>query len=368
LMTAEDLTRFEPVATWLAKLAFRRSGSVHTHKRYLQALSRFCRFAGKNPDELIALGKQNIEAAETLVMTYFNKLQDEKKSRSTCVVNYAVIRSFYKHNHLRFQETTPTSWTETESRPLTKEEITRLMEFADIRLKAFLAIMKDTGLAPVDILKLRYGDVKDNLETIPAPVKILRSKTKTHFVTFIGPDGVKYLKAYLEDRKRGTAKIKPEALAEDSSLFRGVARFVPMTYNNLSKQFNSVRTRAGVQARIYDLRKFFQTQLVLARVNEKLIEYWMGHTLARQKIAYLVPTIQEQAQEYLRAYPRLSLSETESTESLKQQWKQQFLGMLSLNPNMRPDQIEVVRQQLDKFRDLNDVDWEAMRTLVEKVK
>ena len=370
-MKAEELVKYPSVANWLARLSFRHSGSVKTRHGYLHALNLFCRSIGKNPDELLALGKEDVEAVETLVMQSFNKAQEEGKKRGTVVFYYMVVRSFFRHNKVKFTDISPESWTETESRPLSKEEITRLIDVADIRIKAFVTVMKDSGLAPVDILLMTYGQVKAGLETnnVPVSFTILRQKTKVKFTAFLGPDAILRLKQYLDARRRGTKTISPETFTDSTRLFvTEDNRKVPASYETIRIQFDIACKKAAIKARLYDIRKFFQTQLVLASVNEKLIEYWMGHKLPGQKIAYLVPTVQEQAVVYMHAYPRLSLTETEPIGAAKQQWKAQLIASLRLNPSLTSTQVDMISKELDKFRDLSEVDWDTIKAVAEGAK
>ena len=70
--------------------------------------------------------------------------------------------------------------------------------------------------------------------------------------------------------------------------------------------------KAGLDWKVssHDLRKFFATNLKLARVNdpafnETLIEYWQGHSLGKVKGAYFVPPVEEQLRLYKLAEQRL---------------------------------------------------------------
>jgi len=364
-----DLESYKSVDLWLTELAHEKTGSPSTRHSCLFVLGRFCDDVGKDPDELVKMGKRDVQAVEQLVAKYFVKLEQEKGlSRNTCVTYYSWLRSFFRHNGIIFVKKTPQTWVAKRSRPLPKEDLRALMEFAPPRLKAFMAVMKDSGLAPVDVAALRCGDV-DLTKAPPIPLQLMRRKTRIEFTTFVGPDAVNYLKRYLAMREKGTRRIPSEKITPKSPLFRAQTRDVrPATPGQIVVEFEKTRARAGVQARLYDLRKFFNTQLRLAHVSDDIIEYWMGHTLIGPRSAYLVPTVQEQAAEYARAYSRLALAESEALVAVKDAWKEQLVATLRLNPLFTPGQIEIVRKELDKFRDLSDVDWEAMRALVERVK
>jgi len=62
-----------------------------------------------------------------------------------------------------------------------------------------------------------------------------------------------------------------------------------------------------VPVRPYDLRKYFNTRLKLAGLNETICEYFMGHSLGRVKGAYFVPPVMELRKVYWRYYPHISI-------------------------------------------------------------
>jgi integrase len=364
----KNLAEFESVDLWLTELAHEKTGSACTRELYLPAFTRFCNSVRKNPDELVRIGKRDPAEVELMVAKHIVALENGGISRNSCVTYYAVIRSFFRHNGIVFMKRTPQRWAKNRSRPLPKEELRAIMEFASPRLKAFMAVMKDSGLAPVDILTLKCGDMNLNANP-PIPLQLVRTKTKVEFLTFIGPDAITYLKRYLSLRETGTRRIPPEKISPESPLFRAMSgKVAPATRDMIESDFDSARALAGVKARLYDLRKFFNTQLRLAHVSDDIIEHWMGHKLPGSRGAYLVPTIQEQAAEYARAYPRISLFESESVAAVKDAWKEQLTATLRLNPMFSPQQVETIRKELDKFRDLSDVDWDAMRLIAERTK
>ena len=40
-------------------------------------------------------------------------------------------------------------------------------------------------------------------------------------------------------------------------------------------------------------RKYFNTWMKLARLNETLVEYWMGHSLGKVRGAHFIPPVKE---------------------------------------------------------------------------
>ncbi|MHA1711556.1 MAG: tyrosine-type recombinase/integrase, partial [Candidatus Freyarchaeota archaeon] len=102
-----------------------------------------------------------------------------------------------------------------------------------------------------------------------------------------------------------------EYLAQRGDLIPS-SRLFPCTARNVNKFLKTLSFRAGISWTVssHDLRKFFSTQLKMARVNdpafnETLIEYWMGHSIGKVKKAYFIPTVEEQLRLYRLAEERL---------------------------------------------------------------
>lgn len=86
------------------------------------------------------------------------------------------------------------------NRTITEAEIINITKECKIREKAFFTIMRQSGLPPRSIKKLRIGDLESILSpNTPIPCKIeVPNKT---FPIFIGEEAVQYLKQYLEIRE-----------------------------------------------------------------------------------------------------------------------------------------------------------------------
>ena len=109
--------------------------------------------------------------------------------------------------------------------------------------------------------------------------------------TFINAEAARYLKLYFEFRRRGTKKIPPEEITDDSPLFRAKTREVrPLSHVEIKRIIRELYKKAGIistrkagrryEVRPHSLRKFFRTQLSSRGVNPDYIEYMMGHKLS----------------------------------------------------------------------------------------
>ncbi len=138
---------------------------------------------------------------------------------------------------------------------------------------------------------------------------LVRRKMETReglrFTTFLGSNAVEALHTYLEARRRGTDKIPPEKLSNDSPLFinRRGERF---TTQRVNRAWNQALMTAGFDhIRLYSLRTFFDNQLRGRIKDHRMIEYMMGHDLPRGGAYFTVRDLRE---EYVMNYRYLDIS------------------------------------------------------------
>lgn len=91
--------------------------------------------------------------------------------------------------------------------------------------------------------------------------------------------------------------------------------------SNHSVETAEIGIKAGiateeVPVRPYDLRKYFNTRLKLAGMNETLVEYMMGHSLGRVKGAYFVPPVLESRRFHSQYYQHISIGDRSWTSSI----------------------------------------------------
>jgi hypothetical protein len=87
-----------------------------------------------------------------------------------------------------------------------KDDINRITALCPVREKAFFTIMRQSGLTPNAIKKLRIKDLEPSLQI---PCKIDSPKGDLEPPAFIGEEAVRYLKQYLATRKDD---LNPESL------------------------------------------------------------------------------------------------------------------------------------------------------------
>ncbi len=316
--TLGNLFSYESVKKWINILSSTRTGSKGTQRNYFMWLQQYVDFVKKDPDSLITERKAQLKSDddsinrrhEDLAYAFYNYLRNERGlSPNSASSMLGCIRSFYKANYVDLKMRTPQVWGIKESKIPTREELKHMVDACNIRDRALILVQAQSGLGTSDLIKLRYGHIREGFEAGKNPIRItlVREKEKAHFSTFIGTDAIDALKVYLNYRRAGTRRLAPEVLTDDSPLI-ATYDWKPITdINTVYALVVNAAKRAGLkQVHPHALRKYFASALRNAGVNETIVEYMMGHRLPAVKRAYF--SDQELEDSYLRAEPYLSIS------------------------------------------------------------
>ena len=389
-MDKEAFEQQESVKYWMDSLPGK--DGVHTTKYMWKIrLRKFCNWAGKTPDELIAERKVEVKsedgkvqhAKEMLVKKYLKYLDEERElAPNTRRVYFTAIRNFFQRNYLPLtfmrREGPPVARVLEGSRAATKEEIRKMVEVSKPRRKAMLLFIKDSGLAEADVARMKLKDLGvESFEEFvklkpPVPIILNRKKTGAPTVTFIGSESFEALKTTFEMRIRGSPEIKirrygrnekkgyipPEKITGESPLFRSYGKFLLTIKNearidHLTPHAISVLTRkaaitAGVWRRGFSahaLRRFFQTTLEATGINQNWIKIMMGHKLPGAEGSYSRPTTEMLKEAYKRAMPALSISETTEYRTRVEVLEAQVQNLL-LNGQRKEAEITKLRRDL----------------------
>jgi len=311
---------FESTRRWMDRLKARRKGSSSTQRVFLYYLARFCQFAKKNPDQITTERKQHLKADdefmrrkhEELVEKFSTGLREKNASSNTVATAVAAVCSFYRSNYASLIEVSvPTPYPIRQTRVPTPEELRAIVDVCDDEhdavVKAWLLCQAESGMSNIDIHKLElesrwcrspeFGYVGEQLKngTVPLHVHVVREKTIASglgwYDTFFGKHAVEALKEHVDFSK---------------------PRLFNVSDRTIQLKLRKISVKAGiateeVPVRPYDLRKYFNTRLKLAGVNETLVEYMMGHSLGRVRGAYFVPPVLELRKVYSQYYPYISI-------------------------------------------------------------
>jgi integrase len=290
----------------LAKHLLRhRTASKGTLYQYIYGVHRFCRWINSQPDQLIR-SCQDIEGDpdpkalakySRLLDDFVGNLQAEGLAPGTIANHAKGVKALFRVNRLKLE--LPYNLSKRiiySDRAPTPEELQRLLDIADLRLRVIISMLALGGFRIGTLAQLQYRHVKRDLEKMATPIHIHVeaeiTKGKYHdYDTFIGQEAAEYLRVYLEIRRKGTKKIPPENIHDESPLIRNhqTKLAIPLTPAAIHKLIHDLYVKAGLiqpkplgrryDLRAHSIRKFFRTQMAALGVDRDYIEYMMGHTI-----------------------------------------------------------------------------------------
>jgi integrase len=328
-----EIEEYETVQRWLNAVQSDHSGSQHTTQHYLRWFKKFVTWTVKTPDELIIQRKEELKSDDTAVKmkaeetlrSFCNWLEREKDyKRATVRAHHACIKSFYRYNYVPLMLKAPKKSASFGVGAHTKEEIKKLYDVANLRDRAVILCLAETGMSRADFCRLTYGDVREdyekNLDTIH--LKVIRRKAEVVYDTFIGKSGTTALRNYLEARKR-----KGETLKAETPLFpskKGGNRFE--TANSLTLLVRRLGEITGIKTSPHRFRKFFESSLG-AQVPSLMVRHWMGHSLGVES-SYLLTSIEKQREAYENGYEAIDvLGVTNKVDKEKLDMRLQILAL-----------------------------------------
>ncbi len=178
----EDMMNYESVNRWITQ-QIRRSASYLTRNNYLRILIRYCKWYGKDPDEIIDDRMEDLKSDdkriqsrhEERLMKYFQEL-DEDVSRNTAITHFNSVKSFYMGNYAPLNIREPKRWTTFTDKVPTLCEFRKMVEVAESPMqKALLLFSAQSGQRGNIISSLRYGMLEDTIEgrtEVPATIHI----------------------------------------------------------------------------------------------------------------------------------------------------------------------------------------------------
>jgi integrase len=355
------------VEDWLNSVAYSHSQSKATEDQYKRVWERFSTDIEMTAEAIVADYESSNDRSvmrrhARLIRSWIGKLHKEGLTNTSIKVMVGAIKSFYKYNDLPLGHIPQAmSGIVYHNRDLTKEEIVQIMAVVKLREQAFFAVMAQSGLRPHTIKQLRLKHLED-LEKIPCKIEIPQELAKGKYgsyVTFIGPDALKYLKLYFATRENLTPESllfcthdnpkKPVNVKDISRAFRLAARKLEKS-GAIDYQ---IREGKPSELRLYNLRKFFRkyaNQMGFENVN-----YLMGHTVRGSDENYKPQNPDFYRELYAeKAMPFLRLEEptpTETNEIIKTLKKQHETEMGSLKNELkkRDEQIQALNERFNKY-------------------
>src|SRR2546422_1075255 len=136
---------------------------------YVAILAQFCRFSGKNPDDLVALPKGEIEE---LIHSYLDGSLAKGLSRKTVKTRRSFLLLHFRKNGFKGERaldievySVPARYRKAPEHIPSSEEILRMADAAlSVRDRAIILCVYTSGLRDSTMRALRYGDVNGVLK------------------------------------------------------------------------------------------------------------------------------------------------------------------------------------------------------------
>lgn len=317
----EWLLEYGEVQTWL------RTVSNESQKHYLYALKHFCEFCRKTPKQLMLERKKEIRNADPnsrtgirdLILNFRKYLEKEGYAPKSINSWDGAIRGFFtavlgKAGMIDVKDYGEAKVAKRKDLVLTLEDLKKMLDVVSLEEKLRIIFIAQTGMRISDALKLKVGDIQRELDSSKVPLAITFVPKKDgeligERVTFLASDGVRILKQYLEWRKQNGEEIKPESPLFVGRTNRGVK---PITSRRFNETIKGAAKKAGLNGdwkdgimRVHCLRKFFIAQLTNHGVEDKIVNFFIGHKIPDVDRVYWFRRVEElrkiyaQRQQYL---------------------------------------------------------------------
>jgi integrase len=303
--------------------------SEATRESYTKKLRYFLEYVGVGPDELLERTKRDPRWAEHLIIDYVEARRNQVSGSTISQVRDA-LKHFYAMNDFenginwsKITRMMPWARKIGSDRAPTMEEVRKIVDNADLRMKCIILLLCSSGIRVGAIDYLTWRDVEPIIEAgevVSARLIVYRGDSE-EYQTFITPECYRALLDYRRRREAIVEKVVPT-----SPLIRDMwddERYRPHKNEDpkVARPLNSKVVRNLVRKLLWKLelrspdgkhefkqvhgfRKFFKTQS--ERVMKTIdVEKLLGHTEN-----YYKPDKEYLLQEFKRAVPFLTISET----------------------------------------------------------
>jgi len=348
----EWLAKYDSTRIWKHKLA---TLAENTRIGYIRYFRKFIDFVGINPDELREMKyledseckPWERQKVENLVREFLRHEEERGLSCGTRVTEILAISHFFKANGLKLNldSSDYPRGCGFGSKIPTHEEIRRIVDaLEDIRLKAFVLMLKDTGLRSSDVLNLKWNEIKEYSDGFYG-FKVITKKKGVPARAFFGHETANVLKLLREKRLKGTDKIPPEP--EHELLNHPVfATYInpskPMERRFIHKKFYKVTKLLGLEdITLHGLRKFWEQNFHTEHPAIK--KQFNGRTLSDDERAYYLKTDEELLEIYKSQYPNLEIfTENKAVQELRLELQKAYLTISELKAELEKTRKESI--------------------------
>jgi len=297
--------------------------AAKTRSDYVKNFQLFLSWCRKTPDELRQLKfKEETEKepwlrteVENLVREYIGYLKQKGKAGATIHAKLSAIRSFFKAQnlplHLNRDDQPQISNLKAKGTP-PKKDVRAIVECAEnLRDRALILFLKDTGLRASDVSTLLWKDLKNVGEGFQG-FKIETVKKVVVARGFIGSETIETLERYKQQRLKGSQYVKPETDIENHPLFAPLPESgyfkggrQQLTANAIGHAVHNAVVIAGFDGKYsgHSLRKFWEQTMRADR--EAYLKQLNGRKLSAEERAYYWRTEEQLLELYKENFDNL---------------------------------------------------------------
>lgn len=369
-------------------------------RKYLSFMQLWVKSENKKEDEWKAQKLSLIidapkEQIADCIKSYILYMRERQLSTSTMEGFFYAIKHFYDSNDIdlgilkwkklkRFMgEATPTH----EDRAYSKEEIKQLLKFCDPKLRAEVLLLASTGMrigALSTMLKSHLVEKGDCYG-----IKVYSdTRGKGKYLTYCTPEARKAVEDYFQFREQYGEKIMPSSPLFRSDFNTGIpgsARYVkPLSYAALRMDIYEHLIKSGLRQvdhtctnnrkevmMSHGFRKFFRTQLTLAKVDPDIRRPFTGHKGLDE--VYNRLSEDEIFTEYMKAIPFLTIDPSpqlqKQVEELKEEKNEvtimeikhrQTVNMLLEEHRKTKEENSAIKKKLEELKQQTTEEFEEL--------
>lgn len=305
--------------------------SEYTRIVYTTCLKKYFEFPGSSKF-IYATDTRKIEDHITDFITSMKK--EGKSFRA--IYNYvSAICKYYRMNRVsldtkHIREYLPEFKRSKKDRPYEYEEIRRLLDIADERMRTVVLLLASTGMRIGAIPGLRLRNIeKVEIDAATSIYKItVYEGFKEEYITFTTPECTAAIDSYLKMRERYGEKLNTDSfLIREQFDIRdpfAISKCKEVKGNTLTGKLIDLAVRAGIRQKevlegkphgtirndvpiAHGFRKFFTTQLFKSDVKSELRWLLEGHNLKANDPAYVKIQEEDLLEEYQKGIDNLTI-------------------------------------------------------------
>jgi integrase len=333
--------------------------SQESRQQYVYVLRKYMEFLGVNDvDDLI---KQDPKVIEQQIIDYIISLQG--LSRATKSLRMAAVVSLYSINDVtlnrkRLSKFLGPKQRLLKDRPYTIEEISKMLNVSDERMKVIVLILASTGMRLGGLSGLKLGNIHKIEEFHLYRITVYEGSSE-EYICFCSPEAATAIDFYLGLRTRCGEKLGPESPLIRKEFDRLDPMAVSYAKPILTKSYDSLLQEmlevAGVTkiepslegkrqyrkqvARTTGFRKLVNTTMVRSKVDPLIKEMLLGHHTGLEE-NYYRPEEQDLLNEYIKCVDCLTINAENRLRREVEHYK------------VKASQFDSLRAEIDQLKEM----------------